>query len=1298
MKSKAILLTATVMATVAMAGTNSFDRPLVRFAFDEVSGSYCDDPDSGRTAVLTPAANWATGTFGGALATGMVGAGADIASLTELDGTEACTFFLRFRKEGKGVGAHPCLLSSSKWADGGILFYAPDSGVSVRMRAGVKGPEKSWTAFAKMPERRWSSVALVFRKPDVVVYADGKPVARGSWHYPFRLGGSLRLGAWGYDSFGGFIDDFRVWKRALAPNEIADISADVRYDEIEGYQDDGTGGVCKTEIVGQSGRPLLTLAGESATVVFDTFGALCSLREKTTGRELVANVQPFVRVTRTDETHMVARWLRKQDDGRLVWSFPSSMGEIEMSVKPFRGGWTFQVERCTLKDVKSFEFCCVTPVCSRWKGSFVNAWSDERSAVCVRSYDLEGTPKSDVGRLCVSVDAPFLPTGRRAGLVAGSRDGFREQLKAMTVEAGVPRSDCGGAWSMESEVARRSYVFATVQKGDIDYWIDFVRRAGFSIIHNQSWTSLLGPYPIRAGAFPDGLAGMKVCMDKVHAAGLHTGLHTLTACIDPHAEWISPVCNEDLVADATYTLAEPLGDESAELLVVEKPIPRHATVFTYSSSGNVLRIGNELLQYSGIRRDKPPYAFTGLRRGAFGTRKGGPYPVRTKVDYVHQRYSAFFPKPGSTLAETLAGRLAEVYNTCNLDEIYFDGSEGMGTRYGIDFMRHLIYSKLKPNNGHSPSVEASCEGANNWWFQTRMSTVDHPVFAVKRFHDWHLDWAIDRGRRSNFLEPQMGWWQPRTNVPEARGHMLDEMEYFAGKNAGHDAAMSIQGVSSRPLPFGVRSQLTLLGWYEYPRLARAFAPEAVVRLAEPRAEARLRQNSDGIWELTDIEATSHRFGFPWDRAWSFKNGAACPAALRVEALHGTVPDVSGVTLLKKVDFAALTQRTAKGVVAELTTAVHSDLGPAFRLSAKNQTAQQTAAWAEARREFAFPGVDLGANCLAFGTWIKGDGSGALLSLVFETPSEFHGGISMHHVRLDFTGWRQIAVLLRERDVDDYLRYQWPFGGICAVYRTFVNPCHIGTFSMFLNDVPTGHSTTVEIGEIRALTMTSNRLKKVAVKVNGASFAVPFAMESGEYAELDGGAWTHYSALGTPLARRPEENVPKLGAGCNTVELVGDESTRAEISLFALGRTRPALVDDLTPEMRKRMRFEGVMPFVYAPDKGLVAPRAIAVRPGEKADLSLEIYGPATNPTFTFSRFLGFIKEICVFPVLIGADERLVCRDGRNWKVEKAADGTLVCEGSLENPLPTLEKTTPFTFSTQLTPGTSCTVDLLKVYR
>ena len=32
----------------------------------------------------------------------------------------------------------------------------------------------------------------------------------------FVVGGSVQLGGWGSDSFGGFIDDFRVWKGALA--------------------------------------------------------------------------------------------------------------------------------------------------------------------------------------------------------------------------------------------------------------------------------------------------------------------------------------------------------------------------------------------------------------------------------------------------------------------------------------------------------------------------------------------------------------------------------------------------------------------------------------------------------------------------------------------------------------------------------------------------------------------------------------------------------------------------------------------------------------------------------------------------------------------------------------------------------------------------------------------------------------------------------------------------------------------------------------------------------------------------
>ena len=1304
MKTKSVLsivalaaLGVVAVPQAAVGGESA--RLLAKIGFEEVSGSFSDDADSGLSAALTPSARWATGSFGGALATGGRFAGAHVTGLSKaLDGAEAFSLFLRFRKDGDGTGKYPCLLSTPGWGDGGMLLFSDGKSLALRLRAGTKGPEGSWLIFGRLPERKWHSVAVVFQRPTVTVYADGKRVGGGKWDHPFRLGGTVLLGGWYDSSFGGFIDDFRVWKGAVGAEAIAELAGDSRYDELEGYQDDGTGGARKTEIVGQVGQTAATLAGDMATLTFDTLGRVVSLKEKASGRELVTNAVPFVSVTTADGTSHSVRRMKDLGKGRLLWSFAGKMGEVELSVEPFAGGWTFKVERCTVQDVACLSFCRVNPVCRRWNGGFANACSDERSAVCVRSYDVKGVPRLN-GAMRVDVEAPFPAVGRRAGLAAGPREGFREQLKAMTVAAGVPRSDCGGAWSMGSEVARWSYVFVSLHSDNVDYWIDFVKRSGFANIHISSdWTSCLGHCPINRRNFPEGLDGMKAAVAKIHDAGLHAGMHTLTACINPNDPWIRPVCREELVADATYTLAAPLDEKATEMLVNEMPIKKHALVFTYSSNGNVFRIGNELIQYTGIRRDKAPYAFTGLKRGAFGTKKGGVYPAGTKADYLHQRYIAFYPKPDSALADELADGLANVYNTCDLEEFYFDGSEGMGTRYGIDVLRHKIFSRLKSNRGHSPSTEASCGGANNWWFQTRMATTDHGVYGVKRFHDWHVRWAIDEGRQANFLEPQMGWWQPRVDVPRARGHMLDEMEYFAGKNAGHDAAMSIQGVGARPLPIGVRRQLTLLGWYEYPRLARAFDAEAKARLAKPGSEARLRQNGKGVWELTGSEEFAHRAGLPWERAWTVESATARKAALRVEALYAAGAEKDAVPLLNADDFKEIATRAASGVKVALATDVTGSHGTAFRLSATNAGAPQNGSWAEAKRKFAFPGLDLGGNRLAFGCWVKGDGSGALLNLQLATTPEFHHCYSDHHVRLDFTGWRHVTFMARERDSADYHRYRWPYNGTYSIYRNFLDPRHIASFTAYLNDVPKGGTATVEIAEVKAMPAVAVALENVAVTVSGKTFTVPFKMTSGDYAELDGGFWTHFSAMGTALARQTAEEQPQLAEGRNDVAFAGGEGMRAQVTLFALDEARPAFVEELTADMRKTMRYEGMMPFEYAPAKGLLAPETIPIRPGEEAGLSVDVYGPAENPTFTFPGFLGMFKTVCTFPVAIGADERLVCRDGVNWKVEKAKDGSPVREGKLEEPLPTLGKTAPFEFTAKVPEDAACMVDILKVYR
>ena len=200
---KRVMMVAAVAAGFAVCGARAAE-PVAAYGFEECTGGYAEDSVSGATADLTPSAKWAKGAFGGALATGAGGAAAMVRGLESLEGAEACTVFLRFRKEGAGSGKYPNLMTSSGWGSKGgmMLFSSGGKSVSVRLRAGGKGPEASWSAFRKMPEGRWASVAFVFRRPEITVYADGKVAAKGRWDHPFAVGGTIQLGGWGGDSFG----------------------------------------------------------------------------------------------------------------------------------------------------------------------------------------------------------------------------------------------------------------------------------------------------------------------------------------------------------------------------------------------------------------------------------------------------------------------------------------------------------------------------------------------------------------------------------------------------------------------------------------------------------------------------------------------------------------------------------------------------------------------------------------------------------------------------------------------------------------------------------------------------------------------------------------------------------------------------------------------------------------------------------------------------------------------------------------------------------------------------------------
>ena len=129
--------------------------------------------------------------------------------------------------------------------------------------------------------------------------------------------------------------------------------------------------------------------------------------------------------------------------------------------------------------------------------------------------------------------------------------------------------------------------------------------------------------------------------------------------------------------------------------------------------------------------------------------------------------------------------------------------------------------------------------------------------------------------------------------------------------------------------------------------------------------------------------------------------------------------------------------------------------------------------------------------------MKGDGSGALLNLQIQTPYVYHGAISDHYVDLDFTGWKYIELLLRERDAERMGDYEWPYttaAGNHAVCRNVIYPSAISSIKLYLNNIPANGQVDVTVSPVIARPVVENELKDITLTVNGKEVKIPVTLK------------------------------------------------------------------------------------------------------------------------------------------------------------------------------------------------------------
>jgi hypothetical protein len=132
-------------------------------------------------------------------------------------------------------------------------------------------------------------------------------------------------------------------------------------------------------------------------------------------------------------------------------------------------------------------------------------------AWCYREYGLEGAKVALVG-------TPTNPPDPASQLL--------DAIEEVELEQGLPHPTLNGVWIKRAPERFYSYLMAhSVGEHNVDQVVEFA-KGGFGCIEIYPWRSTPS-YTINPSLFPNGLAGLKKVADKIHAAGLQLGLHTM---------------------------------------------------------------------------------------------------------------------------------------------------------------------------------------------------------------------------------------------------------------------------------------------------------------------------------------------------------------------------------------------------------------------------------------------------------------------------------------------------------------------------------------------------------------------------------------------------------------------------------------------------------------------------------------------------------------------------------------------------------------------------------------------------
>ena len=765
----------------------------------------------------------------------------------------------------------------------------------------------------------------------------------------------------------------------------------------------------------------------------------------------------------------------------------------------------------------------------------------------------------------------FGVVGARVALVAGPPAALPDAFKAALTRASeLPVCKVAGPWAAETPFNHGSYLFnfGSLTETNVDDWIDMARSLGVTQIDNHGGSAAFfkfGDFALNPQKWPDGWDSFARIVGRLHAAGIGSIFHSYAFFIDKQSKYVTPVPDPRLDAFRVFTLTADL-DATADSVTVNESTAGLTTVTGFFEFNSVvLHVGDELMTFGGVSA-QAPWRFTGLKRGAFGT-KAAAHPAGRPARQLKECFGLFVPNVESTLFEEIAANHAAVVNRCGFDGLYLDAIDGSAILRGNEecwYWANKFVVEIQKRLWRPVGMEMSAMWHQFWQYRTRWQAWDFPRRGHERFIDLHA-----AGVNGGLMLPlHLGWWSFNAfSPPQVEPTYPEVIDYLGARLIGWDAGISLAGGVDRDQLRTVplfRRDVDRLRSYETLRHAGTVPERVKAALREPGREFVLVTNHTGQARFQRSASTRHPLSSaePWTLHWSVTNAFADqPARFRLEALMGVAPDneTNGVVLADRLPAGGTgwQQTNAAGVTGSWTN-LPADASPlATVLTARHEGgAPQRGAWLRFERRHEPPLKLHHREGLRF--WVEGDGSGALLAIRLESPRHLaYGAVADRYLPLDFTGRREVTLL--ETESARWSDYDWGDGkALYHLYREGVEFDAIDSVSVWLQNLPAGREVTCRLGPIRAVPMQEQTLRRPALSVNGTTITFEVELPAGGWIEANGPE--DCQAFGPKGEPRGAVKVtgawPQLRAGANAVEFrapaAEGPAVRARVTVFARG--------------------------------------------------------------------------------------------------------------------------------------------------